>query len=419
MAQSGGSLKSSLEYRLREVRQNITQLQNQLRNDAGGKMTNNGIGKDYFEPNNDQGGHSMNKEVFQLSKGPVDNYGGGNGNAPGGHPGGGGGGLQGSRLFNWKHSKQQSAGEHGGPMGNDNFIRAPGGLPKANHSATNWSNFMDDNGGGGWPDKSGGDHMAGGGGLDCADYGGLGNFGAPMGAPDTFDSGYGKHSWKPAAKSALVDDDPRSPIAQKAMMGGDNSFSWNSGMGGGAASANAISKGSNSLLGGGGGGGGGGQGAGQMDSLNSPFGFSGNTWSYNSGPAPSSAAGNAAMGVNATPFNAADLNKNKNAMNNNSKPNNSHTWSNSGLNSGSDYSDSLWTSGGGGNNSGGNGGPAGGGAGAGKPRPPPGLSKSGSVTSGGNSIWSSGGSGSEYLRLRNLTPQVSSIECTALYESTH
>lgn len=378
MAQSNGSLKSSLEYRHREVRQNITQLQNQLRNDAGVKIGSNGLGKDMFE--NNEG--PINKEMFQLSKGPVDNY---SGNGGGAHTGG----LQGSRLFNWKHSKQQSATEHGGPMGSD-FIRAPGGLPKSNHSTTNWSNFMDDNAGG-WPDKAGDQHHASAGGaLDC-DYGALGNFASMV--PDTFDS-YGKHSsWKPTAKSVLVEDDPRSPISQKAMMN-ENAFPWNSAMGG--PSTNAISKGSNSLLGGGGGQ------CPPMDSLNSPFGFSGNTWSYNSGPA-SSAAGNAAMGVNAAPF-SGELNKNKNAMN---KSSNTHTWSNSGLNT-AEYSDSLWTPPGG--NNGGNGnGPAGG---AGKPRPPPGLSKnSGNSTStaGGNSIWSSGANGSEYLRLRNLTPQVSCI----------
>lgn len=376
MQQSNGNLKSSLEYRHREVRQNITQLQNQLRNDAGVKIGSNGLGKDMFE--NNEG--PLNKDMFQLSKGPVDNYG-GNGIASA-HTAG----PQGSRLFNWKHSKQQSANEHA--MGSD-FSRAPGSLSKSNHSTANWSNFMDDNGGG-WPDKAA-DQQHATGPLDC-DYGGLGNFGAPMAAPDSFDSAYGKHSsWKPTAKSVLGEEDPRSPIAQKAMMN-ENSFAWNSAMGG--PSANAISKGSTSLLGGGGGQ------CPPMDSLNSPFGFSGNTWSYNSGPA-SSAAANAAMGVNAAPFSASEMNKNKNAMN---KSNNSHTWSNSALNTG-DYSDSLWTPPAGNNATNANG-PAGG---AGKPRPPPGLSKnSGNVTSASsaNSIWSSGANGSEYLRLRNLTPQV-------------
>ena len=343
-------IKQNFEMRANQIKANIRNLQNQLLNEltpgvgAGmGKSVGGMQSNDFFKSNND---------LYGLSN---DNAG------PGGAAGGG---SQGSRLLSWKSYNKQQSNED--KMNSLDFIRAPGGLSKQNSTPGNWGNFMGDESGG-WPsDMTKHDKADLAGGLD--EYSLSSNF--PV--QDTFDS-Y-KSTWKPTAKSGLVDDDPRSPISQNAMLK-DSMFSWN-----GVGSTNANPK-ANSLLGG--------NGQGQMDSLNSSFGFGGgsnNPWSYSGNNGNGGQSGNSQM------FN--DMNK---------KPMGKNTWGNQGLNS--DYSDSLWTPGASNGASGGNGN-----SGAGKPRPPPGLSKN-SNPSSSNSIWNSGLSSSsgssEYLRLRNLTPQVS------------
>ena len=346
-------LKSSFEYKVNAIKQTIRDLQNQLRNEGVGGL-NKPMGamqsNDFFKSTSNNDLYGMANEYAGNSAAAA--------------------GPQGSRLLSWKsYNKQQSVNDDKlNSLGSD-FIRAPGGIQKQNSS--NWGNFMGDDSG--WPSEMTKHDKA-----DIA--GGLDEYSLSNSFPvqDSFDS-Y-KSTWKPTAKSGLVDEDPRSPISQNAMLK-DSMFSWNS-----VGATNPNPKTTNSLLGG--------NGQGQMDSLNS-FGFGGGTsnpWSYNSG---NNGNGGQSSGNSSQMF---DMNK---------KPmGKSSTWSNQGL--GADYTDSLWNPGSNNGSTGGNN-PSAGGAGN-KPRPPPGLSKNSNPTSS-NSIWNSGlsssSNSSEYLRLRNLTPQVS------------
>lgn len=340
------NMKGINEMKMTQIKQCISSLQSQLAGRTEGMSKPMGGGPGAM----DAFGGGLNQQTSGADLYGRSNDGGFNsGQSGGGSGAGGGGGAQGSRLLSWKnnsYNKQQSNEDKLNQLGAD-FSRAPGGLAKQNSTPAQWGgNFMDDPSGG-WPADLGkhdkGAEMASAG-LD--DYS-LGNF--PV--QDSFDS-Y-KSAWKPTAKSGLVDDDPRSPISTNASMLKDSMFSWNT---------NPNSK-ANSLLSGNGA-------QGQMGDSFAGAGGSNNPWSYSSG-------GNGNQSGASQMF-PGDMKQKKT----------SGTWN-------ADYSESLWNP---------NGASNGAGSGSGKPRPPPGLSKNANSSSSSNSIWSS--AGSEYLRLRNLTPQV-------------
>lgn len=255
---------------------------------------------------------------------------------------------QGSRLNSWK--SQLKSDER---SSNSNFIRAPGPLSKHNSiSNANWpstfGNASDD--GSNWNADKGefhGSNL-----IDDYEY-------------DSFDC----KTWKTHGAKAL-DDDTRT------LLNMSKDFPWNN-------KATILNS--------------------QTDSFGGSFSTPANpnTWSYNPLPGQQSTSNT----------NIFDLG----LATNKTAPKKSN-WGNA-----NDYADSLWS----GNSSAGASGQSEhnvSGSGVGnstinKPRPPPGLS--GKMAGNGNgqtSVWNSSGlsannsaTTSEYLRLRNLTPQV--IEC--------
>lgn len=352
---NGPAPDANQQMKLNQIKQTIANLQTQLQmisqQPSSAPTANSILGNG----NNGNGGnksmqHPMSQQKeFLKAKSDSGNIYGNNG---------GGGCMvdftpQVSRLPSWKQSFKND------DKMNSDFVRAPGPISKQNStpSANSWS-FLNDE----WPNdmsllqtKPDKELIAQSQLMD--EY--------PLSDLHVQDFEY-KNNWKLNTNAATgakgLDDDQRSPANLSLK---DPMFSWNN--------KNLLSNNSN------------------VEPLGGSFGFSSNTWSYN--------------------LNSQNNSQMFNVDMNNKKPFKS-TWGNQ-LNSATDYisPDAIW------NSVGGNSGAPGSNA-ISKPRPPPGLSQVKNSTASNNSnsnIWNSGlssnSTSSEYLRLRNLTPQVN-LFCT-------
>ncbi|KPM09553.1 RNA binding domain containing protein 4 [Sarcoptes scabiei] len=227
---------------------------------------------------------------------------------------------------------------------NNDFVRAPGPLSKNNSNSNAWSNFVQNSDEQNWnTDKN---DLTGSSLLDDYDF------------SERFD--YNK-AWK-LSGAKVLDEDPRSPLLNLSLS--KDAFPWNNNksniLGSNPDAFGAFSSNSNS-----------------------------NPWSY--APMPAQTSGSS---------NVFDLSQSTN------KSGPKKSWNNSLNSTNTDYnSDSLWSNAGqentnntgSGNNSGT----------ITKPRPPPGLSGKIGNQNNNQNVWNSSTlSSSEYLRLRNLTPQI-------------
>lgn len=343
--QNNGANSDAQQMKINQIKQSIGNLQNQL------QMVNQQQ-QQQQQPNSLLGnsGDGNGNKGIHVPQQPNEFIKANNDTAGPMYGGGGNGGIgefSASRLHNWKNNQQRlnSFSKSDENKLNNDFVRAPGPISKQSSTpANNWGNLLAD------------DPATGGGWANELMLKQDKSLVPPTQSlmdeyqlPD-FRQDLEYKNWKinsNAAGAKGLDEDPRSPL-----------FPWNN-------NKNLLGNNSN------------------VDSLGSPF-FSSNTWSYN------------LNSQNNSPMFSVDINK---------KPINP-TWGNQ-MNSGTDYmnQDTLWNSGA----------AAPGSNAISKPRPPPGLSqvKNSAPSNNANSnIWNSGlssnsSSSSEYLRLRNLTPQVS------------